>query len=414
MPVSEFAVSRLHCFRSDARVRVAPLALLFGPNNAGKSTLLRALAMLAASVGAPTSAALDLSSEAARGASFHDLRSRIDSLNEVAFSLGWAEGRGQTELATFRFMEEADGSHVLRDLSIRGGPDQPVHLRISVDVPGDYELVRDGSVVWSGPVPFSGIRPEPSQAVPEGDRAALQRLAGRLDELGASVSWLAAVRATVPRRRAVAHREPPRGADGAWLQDRLARDALRSQRALIDAVSAELEAMFGCALHVDLDERDALLRGTPAGVQWRLPLADLGEGITQVLPVVTLCCMAERGELGDRPILCIEQPEMHLHADAERALAAFLSRVARSTPAPRLVLETHSEILLAALLLEVAEGRLRPDHLALHWISRESAATEGIVWDVRVDARGNAEGWPAGAFDQRSELARSLFIARRR
>ena len=414
MPLRELAISRLHCFRSDARVRIAPLTLVYGQNNAGKSTLLRALAVFAASVGGRPGSPLDLASEAARGASFRDLRSRLDAVNEVGFSLRWADDLGPAETATFKLMEEADGSHVLRDLVLRPDEGEPVVLQISVDVPTHYELVRDGAVVWTGAIAFSGVRPDPSGALPEEVRPALIRLAARLNRLRASVSWLTAVRATVPRRRPVPAREPVRGADGVWLQEHLAREATQSRRGLITAVSDELEKMFDCALHVDLDDRDVLLRGTPTSVQWRLPLADLGEGITQVLPVVALCAMAERGDLGERPVLAIEQPEMHLHADAERALATFLARVAKSAPAPRLVLETHSEILLSALLLEVAEGRLVPDDLALHWVSRESAASESRVLHVPVDAKGNPEGLPAKAFEQRSELARSLFLARRR
>jgi hypothetical protein len=313
-------------------------------------------------------------------------------------------------------MEETDGSHILRDVTLSGYTSNPILFQISVDEVGHYELVRDRSVVWSGPLAFAGIRPGPTfpEALPEVERAALLRLAARLDELSSCVTWLTAVRATVPRRRPVSHRESTRGADGAWTQEQLAREALRSQRDLIEAVSSELMSMFECTLHVDLDDRDVLLRGSPGRMQWRLPLTDLGEGITQVLPVVTLCCMAERGDLGEEPILCIEQPEMHLHEGAERELATFLARVSSSHTRPRLVLETHSDILLSALLLEVAEGKLRPEHLALHWVSRESAATESIVRQISIDAKGNPEEWPTGALGQRSDLARALFMARRR
>lgn len=414
MSVREFAVSRLHCFRSEARMRIAPLTLIYGQNNAGKSTLLRALTLFAASIGTGASGNLNLFCEAARGASFHELRSRLDSVNEMTFAATWTDGQAAPQTVTFRFMEETDGSHILRDVSLAGYADEHVLLRISVDQAEHYEMVRDRAVIWSGPLPFSGVRPEPTGDFPEPERNILMDVALRLDGLRSSVSWLTAVRAAVPRRRPVPYQEPPRRSDGAWTQEHLAREAMQSQRELIAAVSAVLMAMFDCNLHVDLDERDVLLRGSPGKVQWRVPLADLGEGITQILPVITLCCMAERGELGEEPILCMEQPEMHLHADAERELAIFLSRVAASPSRPRLVLETHSDILLSAVLLEVAEGRLQPEHLALHWVTRESAATESVVRHIGVDAKGNPEEWPAGALGQRSELARALFIARRR
>lgn len=415
MPLREFAISRVHCFRSEARVRIAPLTLIYGQNNAGKSTLLRALALFASSVGGPPGGALDLSKEAARGASFEELRTRLDARNEVGFSASWAGEDNDVERARFRFREEEGGrGHVLRDLLVESRSGEQVNLRISVETPGHYELVREGEVAWSGPIGFAGVCPDQDPTVPEGVQASLNALAARLVALQQALVWLTAVRAAVPRRREIPNRATPRDAAGAWLQDHLAREALGSQRDLVTRVSEDLERMFSCALHVDLDKGDALLRATPTGVQWRLPLADAGEGVTQILPVLALLAMAERGELGPSPILCIEQPEMHLHADAERELGKVLARVAKSAPAPQLVLETHSEILLNALLLEIAEGRLSPDHIALHWVSRESPAGESRVQSIEVNEKGIPHGLPAQAFEQRSELARALFQARRR
>lgn len=414
MSLSEFSVSRVHCFRTEARLRIAPLTLLFGPNNAGKSTLLRALALCAASVGTSLQAALDLGAEPARGAAFRDLRSQLDSVNQVAFTFKFAAADGASHSLSYIFMEEADGGHVLRDLRIREPDGSGEELRISLEGREIFERMQDDAIAWTGAVPFSGIRPSPTAEQPTALQALLQRSAARLDELRASLYWLTAVRAAVPRKRTLPEREPPRAADGTWLQVRLGRDAAQSSRGLRAAVSAQLEALFDCELHADLDERDLLLRGSPGRAPWRLPLADLGEGITQVLPVITLCCLAERGDLGAEPVLCIEQPEMHLHGDAERDLARFLCRVAQSPSQPRLVLETHSELLLSAVLLEIAEGRLKPEQLALHWLSRESPLAESQIQHVAVDARGIPSGWPAGAFGERAELARALFQARRR
>lgn len=410
MPLRELAVSRLHCFRREARVRVAPITLIYGQNNAGKSTLLRALKLLSASSGAAVPAALDLSCEAARGASFHDLRSRFDAVNEVSFSITY--GADVAETMTLRFMEEGD-THVLRDLVIHRGEERLLDLRVSLDHAGHYELLRRRDVFWTGLLPFSGVRPEPPADFPTEERAALVRAAAQLDALKSSVVWLTAIRAAVPRRGEVRHHEPRLG-DGAWVQAHLAREVSQSRTDLKAIVSAELTAIFDCTLHVDFDDRDFLLRGSPGSVSWRVPLADLGEGITQVLPVIVVCCMAELGELGDEPILCIEQPEMHLHADAERKLAALLVRVAKSKSMPRLVLETHSEILLSAMLLEVASGHLDSSALALHWVSRESAATESVVRAIEVNAKGVPSEWPVSAFSERSDLARDLFLARRR
>lgn len=418
MPLDAFSISRLHCFRSEAQIRVAPITLIYGQNNAGKSTLLRALALLAASIEAPPPPLgnLNLACEAARGASFRELRSWLDSVNALTFGLSFTDQTQGTSRIVFRFMEETDGSHVLRDLEHHGIRSESSLLRISIDPMSHYELVRAGETIAKGPLPFAGIYPlQPiDEGFPKDERDALASIAARLRAFKSSITWLNAVRATVPRRLSIPSRPGERRSDGAWIQEHLARQALESKRELIQEVSELLIQMFDCVLHVDIDGRDGRLRASPGKMQWRVPLADLGEGITQVLPVATLCCMAKRGELGREPILLIEQPEMHLHADAERELASFLSQVARSESQPRLILETHSELLLNALLLEVCEGRLRPDDLALHWVTRESADSESLVRPISIDEKGIPWDFPARAFEQRSELARALFLARRR
>ncbi|WP_020503887.1 AAA family ATPase [Lamprocystis purpurea] len=59
-------------FRDETSIDIRPLTLLYGFNQAGKSTLVRLLALLADSL-APGAGPLDLRSPAARGATFKEL-----------------------------------------------------------------------------------------------------------------------------------------------------------------------------------------------------------------------------------------------------------------------------------------------------------------------------------------------------
>src|SRR5206468_4135587 len=66
------------------------------------------------------------------------------------------------------------------------------------------------------------------------------------------------------------------------------------------------------------------------------PLADLGYGISQVLPVLTQCSFCPEGST-----LLFEQPELHLHSLAIRPLANVFIETAQEKKTA-IVAETHS------------------------------------------------------------------------
>jgi len=92
-------------------------------------------------------------------------------------------------------------------------------------------------------------------------------------------------------------------------------------------------------------------------------IADVGLGVSQTLPVLVALLVAEPGQL-----VYLEQPEIHLHPRAQVALAQIL--VDSANRGVRVVLETHSELLLLAVQSLVAEGKILPDLVKLHWFKR--------------------------------------------
>lgn len=115
-------------------------------------------------------------------------------------------------------------------------------------------------------------------------------------------------------------------------------------------------------------------------------IADVGFGLSQVLPVVVALLVAEPGQL-----VYLEQPEIHLHPRAQAALAGVLADAANR--GVRVVLETHSEFLLLAVQYLVADGKLSLDKVKLHWFSlREDGVTE--VDSAGLDEAGAFGDWP--------------------
>jgi predicted ATPase len=94
-------------------------------------------------------------------------------------------------------------------------------------------------------------------------------------------------------------------------------------------------------------------------------LIDVGFGISQVLPVLVQGLLMRRGG-----IYLVQQPEIHLHPDAQAGLADFFIFLASQGVIT--VVETHSEYLLLRLRRRLAEGvKTIPDGLLF---GREEAA----------------------------------------
>jgi hypothetical protein len=88
---------------------------------------------------------------------------------------------------------------------------------------------------------------------------------------------------------------------------------------------------------------------TGAGIGTRANLADVGFGVSQVLPVLVQGLLMRRGG-----IYLVQQPEIHLHPDAQAGLADFFIYLASYGVVT--VVETHSEYLLLRLRRRLAEG----------------------------------------------------------
>lgn len=115
-------------------------------------------------------------------------------------------------------------------------------------------------------------------------------------------------------------------------------------------------------------------------------IADVGFGVSQILPVLVALLVAKPGQL-----VYLEQPEIHLHPRAQEGLAQVLADAANR--GVRIVLETHSELLLLTVQSLVAEGKLLPEKVKLHWFTRrEDGITE--IHSADLDRQGAFGDWP--------------------
>lgn len=133
-------------------------------------------------------------------------------------------------------------------------------------------------------------------------------------------------------------------------------------------------------------------------------LTDVGFGVSQVLPVITLLLYVPEGST-----VILEQPEIHLHPLAQAGLADVIIYAALYRHV-QVILESHSEHLLLRLQRRIAEGVIPAGDVKLYFCD----APKGVstLTPLELDLLGRVNNWPekfmGDAFGEtaQAELAR--------
>jgi hypothetical protein len=133
-------------------------------------------------------------------------------------------------------------------------------------------------------------------------------------------------------------------------------------------------------------------------------LTNVGVGVSQLLPVIVICLLAQPGEL-----VLLEQPELHLHPAPQQVLGDFLLAVTES--GRQVLVETHSEYLINRLRLRIAEdeyGSLS-EAVQMWYAKRRKGRTSFDA--LEPNRYGTFEEWPEGFFDQAPREAELILRA---
>lgn len=137
-------------------------------------------------------------------------------------------------------------------------------------------------------------------------------------------------------------------------------------------------------------------------------LRDVGIGISQVLPVLTIAFFAPPGST-----ILLEEPEIHLHPLAQSALAELFVEVARDRHV-QFIVETHSEHLFRRMQTLVAREDLSTDDCELYFVEKEGGLAQ--LRRLELDAYGRVTNWPdrffGDALGETEEQARLMFCRR--
>ena len=109
----------------------------------------------------------------------------------------------------------------------------------------------------------------------------------------------------------------------------------------------------------------------------------------------------ELGTTGHGETILIEEPEISLHPRAQAELASVFVEEAKANE-KQVIMATHSEHLAARILIEIAEGNLSVDDVAIYSFDKD---TDGICTTspIEITERGQVVGGLKGFFDTNLE-----------
>lgn len=399
---------------------LAPLTLVIGRNNAGKSALIRAPVLLAESL-RDNSRLLSLN---ARGMDFGQTYKGIihgvpghGGMDfaigatlagrdiDIHFHLDYVLSRNhRDELVVGSFRMDQKSGAALQGLPLEVTRQAKTHT-FSATLAGEAAIPTSD---------WDRLLPVPPRWLLEAlGSAGAETLSILLDlrTLGDWVHHLGPFRAVAQRQYRQPDIRPVIATDGSGAVELLAWEE-REGGGLLQKVSQWFHSQdhHGFQVHLTGSSEQAgiasLSLRTGSGTE--VSFADAGSGVAQILPVVVRL-LDERSE----PTLqVIEQPELHLHPAACGALGDLFVNVVNRA-GPKLLVETHSENLLLRIRRRIAEGILAADRVAIYWVENETGATASFR-RLEVSADGWVEDWPAGVFAEDAEEARALARAMER
>jgi predicted ATPase len=134
-------------------------------------------------------------------------------------------------------------------------------------------------------------------------------------------------------------------------------------------------------------------------------LTHVGVGVSQVLPILVICLLAEPDST-----LVFEQPELHLHPKVQTLLGDFFLSMALCNK--QCIVETHSEYFIDRLRFRIAAATSDNElnsKTKIYFV--EKPAQSSTFREVVINEYGAISDWPEGFFDQSQQQAEEILRA---
>lgn len=444
-------IENFKCWEDTGKVRLAPITVFFGSNSSGKSSIGQFLMMLKQSVESSDRKTVFFSGNEQSPVDVglpSEMIYNKDGDRHIQFEYGWrnreafdfadviSKKRFQTNAVHFKgdvklrkgtqsmevecfhydlFGDNDDNKEVI-DIELRKKKESKRTKNAYELISENYDFKRSMGRAWdiTSAVRFYGF---PDEAVAYYQNADfLQKVNLVHEKLFSTIYYLGPLRNRAKRL----YTWPGIIPEGAGIYGENAINALvasREEKRLInlknksprktleEIVASELKKMqliedFRVEKITNELQEYAVKVRTKGDTQY-VDIPDVGVGVSQVLPVIVQLFYAPPGST-----IIIEQPELHLHPNAQAALAdvvidAIHAKEEHKSREIQLIIESHSEHFLRRLQRRLAEDIISTEELQAYFVDMKKGSSH--LEPLQIDMFGDITNWPKGFFGDINE-----------
>ena len=429
-PRADFIIENVRCFAGEQRVPIRPVTLLVGENSTGKTTFMGCFSVWVNLI-IPTNKSL-----LGNGMGFNTLPFSMGGFRDIArrpngggapvgFRLGLSardpDANG-AESAIFSFNEkdmETDVSKVSHNFSgdewweiakndsgaaTISGPG----FRVAGDFPMGLATVNARTI---GLLPFiTGPDDEGNGNLQKARRFfrkhfgdfQIGKLADNVNAFaemmsGQHLAAFAPARSKPKRTYSILEEDPDAEDGGApgfiYRLSRNAPDKWRELRKrLVDfGKESEMFSDFNVVNHGARAAGDYHLEVKTRGA--RSNLADVGYGVSQIYPLLVSVMRAT--QRGIPATFLLQEPEIHLHPQAQAALATFFAKSAKED-GHTFIVETHGDSVIDRIRICVSRGDIPPEDVVILYFEPDRKTGAVKIHPVHIDDTGDIADAPPG------------------
>lgn len=136
-------------------------------------------------------------------------------------------------------------------------------------------------------------------------------------------------------------------------------------------------------------------------------IADVGQGIGQILPIVVQSFMEDTIDLA-----IIEQPALHLHPAVHATISYLLGQSSKKNRR-KYIIETHSENILLGFRKMIVDPDIdfSPDDIVIYFVDSDDESA--FLSRINIDENGELSTWPTGVFSESFDLMAEIMKNRK-